>query len=274
MSQTLGKRVAQDRQRLGLTQAGLAPVLYKNGGGRWRSESAARTWLAKLEGGRWIAKVDEADRRLLAAALRADKDIETYLVLPIQGSDDELLDADGLGKTGFEELWTFTKQPLEFRVPTFAQSIVAGMTDNAGKIMDRPLIFFVPDERTAGLLLLTYRHAVAHLSDGGEIIRQNLRIELVGSALAFMPHTIVRFRSQRGQPPEFEGRVELHAANDGTRLLARMITDDVNDIVNVLKWAGLLDADHRYRRLDQAVHEGPDRFSCKPFCHPLVALAQ
>lgn len=256
---TLGERVAKDRDRLGLTQSKLAERLAKlskqpkHATAKIGAEPVAiRTWLAKLESGKFRRDIGDAARALLADALEA-VDVVAYRSLPVY-TRTYTHEPERPAQFPFEELWVFSQSPLECRDEVYAQNIVERWIDENDR-PDSPIVYFVPSDGTASELLEAFKKAVtvntpeesrqAALTG----LKRNLHIEEVTpDALALVPHFILRFVSPRRHAAVYDGFSEQAPTYSSTDRQWSQLPKEHLDRVKGLLWgAGMLDKDSRYR---------------------------
>lgn len=253
----LGTRVARDRERRGLTQGQLAEALMslakrqrapRGRGPLGQEPDAMRVWIAKLETGKLRREIGEVARRALADALAPFSDPDIYKSLPLQ--DLAALQADEPTEFPFEELWVFSRRPLEVRTPSYARALVTRWIDSSGHPEDRPVLYVVPDKHVEERLRASLEAAALAYEHGNDAVQMNLRIWQVQSdRLSFAPHWFIRFSSKRGSEPVYDGWVELSEDGYNTpRRFGRLSNDHVDHVIFELQAAGLLDSDLRYRR--------------------------
>jgi hypothetical protein len=79
-------------------------------------------------------------------------------------------------------------------------------------------------------------------------MHKNLHVEEVtASALALVPHFILRFRSRRGETPKYDGMVECAAAPEQERVWSPLREAHLDRTIGLLERADLLSPDLRYR---------------------------
>lgn len=256
---TLGERVAKDRDRLGLTQSKLAERLAelakkpKHAGTKIGAEPVAiRTWLAKLESGKFRRDIGDAAREILADALQA-VDVVAYRSLPVYART-YTHEPEKPAQFPFEELWVFTQSPLECRNQVYAQNIVDRWTDE-NETPDSPIVYFVSSDGTAKELLDVFRRAVTvntpeeRKASALAGLRRNLHIEEVTpDALALVPHFILRFVSPRRHAADYDGFAEQAPTYSSTdRQWSQLPKEHLDRVIGLLWGAGMLDKDSRYR---------------------------
>mgnify|MGYP003386654048 CR=1 FL=1 len=269
----LGDRVQQDRDRCGLTQDELAKALakllqqkrFRALKGRPISDDpdAIRAWIAKLETGRLRREVGEEVKQLLAVALKPYAEAEVYRTLPLQPPR-SVLQADEPREFRFEELWVFSRRPLEVRHSAYPREMLSHWLAADGNATVRPVVYFVPPGGVADDLAAVIRTALSEQRSALDILRKNVHIEETSAAsLLLVPHCFIRFSSPKGTEPMYDGWVELLQSQAHKRQFGQMPQEHVEHVVLTLNRAGVLGSDLRYKRGDGTPRRGPDSLEFK-----------
>ncbi len=273
---TLGDRVQQDRDRCGITQDELAKKLarllqqarfraLKQGRAISEDPEAIRAWIAKLETGKLRREVGEEVKQLLAVALKPYAEAEVYRALLLQPPK-SVLQADEPREFRFEELWVFSRRPLEVRHSAYPREMLSHWLTADGSATARSVVYFVPPGGVADDLAAVIRTALSEQRSAREILRKNVHIEETSTAsLLLVPHCFIRFSSPKGAEPLYDGWVELLQSQAHKRQFGQMPKEHVEHVVLTLNRAGVLGSDLRYKRGDGTPRRGTDGLEFKTF---------